>query len=203
MAVVSKPPWRSLTGSVGERFTARKGTQIATAAPSVCYVGGEDLDRWMVEQGWAVAFRKYSLDYMDAESDAREARRSIWQGEFDPPWGLASGASPPLLRRVGRDSIAQSFSTHGHTVGLGHWPDPKCVMYFSNSLADTDSRGSSLCATCARKRKRRSWWRASALSNGCRSSASLFPVEAGAANGKNTRNAARPARACCPSGQTH
>jgi len=44
---------------------------------AVCYVGGEDLDRWMVEQGWAVAFRKYSLDYVDAESDAREARRGI------------------------------------------------------------------------------------------------------------------------------
>jgi endonuclease YncB( thermonuclease family) len=26
---------------------------------AVCYVGGEDLNRWMVQQGWAVAFRKY------------------------------------------------------------------------------------------------------------------------------------------------
>jgi endonuclease YncB( thermonuclease family) len=26
----------------------------------------------MVEQGWAVAFRKYALDYVDAENDARQ-----------------------------------------------------------------------------------------------------------------------------------
>jgi endonuclease YncB( thermonuclease family) len=32
----------------------------------------------MVEQGWAMAFRKYSLDYVDAEDDAREAGRGIW-----------------------------------------------------------------------------------------------------------------------------
>ena len=64
-----------------ERDTDRYGRVVA-----VCYVGGEDLDRWMVEQGWAVAFRKYSLDYVDAENDAREARRGIWQGEFEMPW---------------------------------------------------------------------------------------------------------------------
>ena len=52
---------------------------------AVCHVGSEDLDRWMVEQGWAVAFRKYSLDYVDAENDAREAGRGIWQGEFEMP----------------------------------------------------------------------------------------------------------------------
>ena len=64
-----------------QRDVDRYGRVVA-----VCYVGGEDLDRWMVEQGWAVAFRKYSLDYVDAENDAREARRGIWQGEFEPPW---------------------------------------------------------------------------------------------------------------------
>jgi endonuclease YncB( thermonuclease family) len=64
-----------------ERDRDRYGRTVA-----VCYVAGEDVDRWMVEQGWAVAFRKYSLDYVDAENDAREARRGIWQGEFEMPW---------------------------------------------------------------------------------------------------------------------
>ena len=64
-----------------ERDRDRYGRTVA-----VCYVGSEDLDRWMVEQGWAAAFRKYSLDYVDAENDAREARRGIWQGEFEMPW---------------------------------------------------------------------------------------------------------------------
>ena len=64
-----------------ERDKDRYGRVVA-----VCYVGSEDLDRWMVEQAWAMAFRKYSLDYVDAENDAREARRGIWQGEFEMPW---------------------------------------------------------------------------------------------------------------------
>lgn len=53
---------------------------------AVCFVGGEDLDRWMTLQGWALAYRKYSLDYVDAEDAARTAGRGLWRGEFQPPW---------------------------------------------------------------------------------------------------------------------
>ncbi len=37
----------------------------------------------------------------------------------------------------------------GHMLGLGHCSDDKCVMYFSNSLADTDRKFSFLCSKCA------------------------------------------------------
>ena len=37
----------------------------------------------MVASGWAVAYRRYSLDYV-ADEDA--ARRNIWSGDFDMPW---------------------------------------------------------------------------------------------------------------------
>ena len=36
----------------------------------------------------------------------------------------------------------------GHTFGLGHCPDAKCVMHFSNSLADTDYKGMNFCSKC-------------------------------------------------------
>lgn len=36
----------------------------------------------------------------------------------------------------------------GHTFGLGHCPDSKCVMHFSNSLADTDVKGIRFCPRC-------------------------------------------------------
>jgi archaemetzincin len=36
----------------------------------------------------------------------------------------------------------------GHTLGLFHCPDPKCVMHFSNSLADTDIKGREFCMRC-------------------------------------------------------
>lgn len=36
----------------------------------------------------------------------------------------------------------------GHAYGLGHCGNPRCVMFFSNSLMDTDRKGSEFCASC-------------------------------------------------------
>ena len=53
---------------------------------AVCFKGAEDLNRWMVEQGWAVAYRHYSLDYTDVEDQAKATRRGWWSSEFEMPW---------------------------------------------------------------------------------------------------------------------
>ena len=53
---------------------------------AVCFKGAEDLDRWMVATGWAVAYRKYSLDYVADEERAKRARLGIWSGNFEMPW---------------------------------------------------------------------------------------------------------------------
>lgn len=39
----------------------------------------------------------------------------------------------------------------GHTFGLGHCQDTKCVMHFSNSLADTDWKQAAFCSQCRPK----------------------------------------------------
>ena len=36
----------------------------------------------------------------------------------------------------------------GHTFGLPHCNDPRCVMHFSNSLSDTDHKGRFFCHRC-------------------------------------------------------
>ncbi|MDH7509220.1 MAG: archaemetzincin family Zn-dependent metalloprotease [Methanomassiliicoccales archaeon] len=36
----------------------------------------------------------------------------------------------------------------GHVIGLGHCPDIKCVMHFSNSVFDTDIKGAWFCERC-------------------------------------------------------
>jgi archaemetzincin len=36
----------------------------------------------------------------------------------------------------------------GHTYGLHHCPNPRCVMHFSNRLHDTDVKGSEFCSRC-------------------------------------------------------
>ena len=52
---------------------------------SVCYAGGRDLNREMVSAGWAVAYDRYSDDYVGAEKEAKKQRRGIWQGKFMKP----------------------------------------------------------------------------------------------------------------------
>ena len=39
----------------------------------------------------------------------------------------------------------------GHTFGLGHCSNIKCVMHFSNSLADTDLKETIFCSRCRPK----------------------------------------------------
>ena len=51
-----------------------------------CKVGGVDLNGWLVEQGHAVAYRRYSMAYAAAEDRARAAKRGIWAGNFQMPW---------------------------------------------------------------------------------------------------------------------
>lgn len=36
----------------------------------------------------------------------------------------------------------------GHLLGLGHCRDRGCVMFFSNTIADTDRKGPNLCPRC-------------------------------------------------------
>ncbi len=43
----------------------------------------------------------------------------------------------------------------GHTVGLGHCPDPTCVMSFSNHVGEVDEKGPWFCPSCSETLVRR------------------------------------------------
>jgi len=47
-----------------------------------------------------------------------------------------------------RRVLTEAVHELGHTYGLGHCENPRCVMFFSNSLADTDRKGSEFCPSC-------------------------------------------------------
>lgn len=53
---------------------------------AVCQRDGLDLNRWMVAEGYALAYRQYAMDYVEDEVSAAAARRGIWQGSFVEPW---------------------------------------------------------------------------------------------------------------------
>ncbi|MHB2265180.1 thermonuclease family protein [Aliihoeflea sp. PC F10.4] len=74
---------RALVAAIGGEAvtcTARRkdryGRFVAT-----CYRDNFDLNRMMVEEGWAVASGDYDL----AERHARSAGRGIWAGDFESP----------------------------------------------------------------------------------------------------------------------
>lgn len=57
----------------------------------VCGSGGEDLNAWLVANGWALAYRQYSRAYVGEEAQARSNRRGIHRGEFIEPWRWRAG----------------------------------------------------------------------------------------------------------------
>ncbi|MCB7128399.1 MAG: archaemetzincin family Zn-dependent metalloprotease [Candidatus Brocadiales bacterium] len=49
-----------------------------------------------------------------------------------------------LSERMAKEAVHEL----GHIWRLRHCPNPRCVMYFSNSLADTDKKPASFCKNC-------------------------------------------------------
>lgn len=73
-------------------------------------------------------------------------------------FGLASGtrAVISVFRLQGQDPLAhrarvlkEAIHEIGHVIGLAHCPNKLCVMDSSNSLADTDRKGTEFCRECA------------------------------------------------------
>lgn len=54
---------------------------------AVCFQNETDLNAWLVAQGHALAYRRFSTDYVtEEEEEAREAGMGVWQGRFTTPW---------------------------------------------------------------------------------------------------------------------
>jgi archaemetzincin len=48
-------------------------------------------------------------------------------------------------------AVKEAVHELGHTRGLSHCRNPRCVMHFSNSLEDTDCKKTEWCESCDRK----------------------------------------------------
>jgi endonuclease YncB( thermonuclease family) len=51
----------------------------------VCFVGEINLNKWMVRNGYAVAYRRYSKEYVKDEDYAKKNKLGLWSGKFMYP----------------------------------------------------------------------------------------------------------------------
>ena len=51
----------------------------------VCFAGGVNLNQWMVRNGYAIAYRRYSRDYIEDENYAKKNKLGLWEGNFIYP----------------------------------------------------------------------------------------------------------------------
>lgn len=56
-----------------------------------CSVAGVDMQAWLVANGHALAYRRYSTDYVAHEERAQAAQVGIWSGQFAAPWDWRRG----------------------------------------------------------------------------------------------------------------
>lgn len=91
----------ALADLIGERtVTCRWRTKDRYRRPVArCAVGGTDLGGWLVENGWALAYRKYGADYVSQQETARAAHRGLWAGSFVPPWDFRAHRTKEISAR--------------------------------------------------------------------------------------------------------
>jgi endonuclease YncB( thermonuclease family) len=83
----------ALTTIVGDQEIICKGDERDKYKRliAVCFAGTKDLNAEMVRQGWALAYRKYSTDYVAEEADAKAKKLGLWRGQFVAPWDWRRG----------------------------------------------------------------------------------------------------------------
>ena len=52
----------------------------------ICSSNNINLNQWMVKNGWAIAYRYYSRDYVVEEKYASDKKLGIWKSEFIEPY---------------------------------------------------------------------------------------------------------------------
>ena len=50
-----------------------------------CYVKNQDINKWLVKNGYALAYKRYSKKYVLEEHYAKENKLGIWKGTFIEP----------------------------------------------------------------------------------------------------------------------
>lgn len=102
--------------------TDRYGRSLGT-----CSIEGEDVSRWLVRNGWALAFRRYSTAYIADEDYARDHKSGLWSGAFIAPWDWRHrSAKTTILGALDVPADAQQKLISPKVAGDP--PSPACVI---------------------------------------------------------------------------
>lgn len=58
---------------------------------------------------------------------------------------------PPNDKLFAERCVKEAIHEVGHTLGLVHCGNPACIMFFSNSISDTDRKNRAFCGKCYHK----------------------------------------------------
>lgn len=103
---------RYLTGLVGTSLVSCTGRDVDRYGRlvAVCRVGAVDLGEALVRAGHAVAYRRYSSDYVRVEDAARGARSGAWAGTFTPPADYRAGTGGDVVAVAQRSAAPSAGS---------------------------------------------------------------------------------------------
>ena len=94
---------------------------------AVCRLDSEDLNAWMVRQGWALAFVRYSRTYVGEEASARSALRGMWSGAFIAPWDWRHRNRQTVILGSLTVPVAAQASLLAPASASGA-PSPDCII---------------------------------------------------------------------------
>jgi endonuclease YncB( thermonuclease family) len=83
---------------------------------AVCFADNQDINANMVSEGWAMAYREYSQDYVPQEAAAEVSGLGIWQGEFVPPWEWRRGERLEAAEKVPDCAIKGNIARDGERI---------------------------------------------------------------------------------------
>jgi endonuclease YncB( thermonuclease family) len=103
------------------------GTDAYQRTLAICTLAGEDLNAWMVQQGWALAYVQYSSAYRQVEEDARVNQRGLWQGAFIAPWDWRHRNNKTVILGALSVPIDAQAMLLGRSATEGA-PSPECTI---------------------------------------------------------------------------